>query len=100
MEIINERLQDLPTIDAIAAEVGLNPKKLQQGFREVFGSTVNSYIQGKRLHLAKTLLSNSEQSISAISEVIGYNSKSYLAKIFKAEYGLSPSEYRMKMKGG
>jgi len=94
IQIIDERISDLPTIDEIGSEVGLNPKKLQKGFQELVGSSVNSYIQKRRLDMAKTLLVTTDYSLSEICDTIGYKSKSYLTKVFKQEYGMNPSSFR------
>jgi len=94
IHIIEERLEDLPTISEIASEVGLNDNKLQQGFKELFGKTVNLYIREKRLESARTLLINTDQTLSTIASTIGYKSPSYLSKMFRDEYGVKPSEFR------
>lgn len=94
IQIIEERLEDLPTISKIASEVGLNDNKLQQGFKELFGKTVNLYIREKRLESARTLLINTDQTLSTIASTIGYKSPSYLSKMFRDEYGVKPSEFR------
>ncbi|QLG46482.1 helix-turn-helix domain-containing protein [Costertonia aggregata] len=94
--IIEERLSELPTIDKIASEVGLHPKKLQKGFQELFGSSVNTFIQNKRMEMAKTLLVNTNLSLAEISNAIGYKSTSYLTKVFSTAYGINPSSFRAK----
>lgn len=94
VKIIDVRLEDLPTIHDIAAEVGLNANKLQQGFREIYGKTVNMYIREKRLETAKTLLLNTDETLNAIASTVGYKSQSYLSKMFKETYGVLPSEFR------
>lgn len=96
VQLINERIADLPNIDEIGLEVGLNPKKLQKGFQELVGTSVNSYIQKRRLEIAKTLLVNTDKSLAEISDTIGYKSKSYLTKVFKIEYGMNPSDFRKR----
>jgi AraC-like DNA-binding protein len=92
--LIREEIATLGTIDIIAARVGLNGRKLREGFQYMYHQTVNSYIQKVRLQLARDLLPNLEYSISEIAELIGLSSKSYFSKIFKEEYGTTPSEYR------
>ena len=94
VKIIENRLEGLPTIDEIASEVGLNANKLQQGFREVFGKTVNLYIREKRLETARTLLLNTDLTLIAIASTVGYRSQSYLSKMFRETYGVQPSEFR------
>jgi AraC-like DNA-binding protein len=60
----------------------------------MFNQTVNTYVQGIRLDLAKDLLLNFDYSISEIVYLIGLSSKSYFSKIFREHYGTTPSEFR------
>ncbi|NNE78163.1 MAG: helix-turn-helix transcriptional regulator, partial [Pricia sp.] len=91
---IKQQIGKLDTIDQIASEVGLNTNKLQEGFQNLYGVTVNQFIQRTRLALIKDMILNTDYSISEIVHMVGLSSKSYLSKIFKEEYGTSPSEYR------
>ncbi|MBT0608281.1 helix-turn-helix domain-containing protein [Aequorivita echinoideorum] len=77
---------------------GLNPLKLQQGFKDLYNKTVHQYVFDTRLDLAKDLLVNTDQSISEIIFKVGLTSKSYFSKIFKEEYGVQPSNFRAKNK--
>lgn len=94
VKIIEDRMEDLPTIGEMASEVGLNSNKLQQGFKEIFDKTVNLYIREKRLEIAKTLLLNTDETLSSIASTVGYRSQSYLTKMFRETYGVLPSEFR------
>lgn len=94
IKLIEDQLDDLPTIIDIAAEVGLNENKLQQGFRDLFGKTANTFIQERRLESARTLLVNTDETLSNITVMVGYKSQSYLSKLFRQTYGIRPSEFR------
>ncbi len=96
VKIVEDRLGDLPAIGEIASEVGLNANKLQQGFKELFGKTVNHYIREKRLETARTLLLNTDHTLYSITSIVGYKSQSYLSKEFKAMYGVLPSDFKRK----
>ncbi|MHA7056074.1 helix-turn-helix domain-containing protein [Aquimarina sp. M1] len=93
-QIIKEDLANLTGIDEIATTVGLNNSKLQEGFHLLYNCSVNQYIHATRINLIKDLILNTEYTISEIVYLVGLSSKSYLSKIFKDEYGTSPSEYR------
>lgn len=93
-QFIKEQIHKLDTVETLALEVGLNANKLQEGFQNLYGLTVNRYIQKIRLDLIKDLILNTDYNISEITDLAGLSSKSYLSKIFKEEYGTSPSEYR------
>ncbi|MBQ0734426.1 helix-turn-helix transcriptional regulator [Aquimarina celericrescens] len=93
-ELIRKRISKLDNIAEIASEVGLNANKLQEGFQSLYGTSVKQYIKQTRLNLIKDLVLNTEYSMSEIVDLAGISSKSYLAKIFREEYGTAPSDYR------
>ncbi len=93
-KLIAHQISEKITIKDIASAVGLNANKLQEGFQYLYGTTVNQYIQRTRLSLISNLIINTDYSISDIVHLTGITSKSYLSKIFKEEYGKSPSDFR------
>src|SRR5690606_16571880 len=96
--LIENNIAEIPTVENFAKEAGLNTNKLQEGFKKLYGTTVNNYAQKQRLDTAYSLLTNSDLSISEIVTAIGLSSKSYFSKIFKEKHGISPSEFRKKQK--
>jgi two-component system response regulator YesN len=58
------------------------------------GITFQNYVINLRLEQGKKLLSETNLSISEISEKIGYFSVSHFTKQFKKEYGVTPNVYR------
>lgn len=96
-QIINNDILDFKSVPELALEVGLNINKLQNGFRELYHTTVNEYVHNRRLDLASNLIKNSELTISEIVYLIGLSSRSYFSKIFKEKYGISPSVLRQNM---
>lgn len=63
-------------------------------FKNITGKTLVSFLQSKKLDYAKTLLTTTNYSILEISSLLNYDSLSYFIRIFKAEYGLTPFQYR------
>lgn len=96
--IINSEIKEFKSVGQLAVEVGLNNNKLQAGFREVYGMTVNQFVQQKRLDKAEILIKNTDLDFSEIAYRVGIGSKSYFSKIFKDKYGLTPSEIRKQRK--
>lgn len=93
VEIISTDLHQNYSVDELAKEVGTNVNKLQEGFKYMFGITVNKYVQQVKLEAAKEMLSNSDQNISQIVGQIGLNNRSYFSKIFREKYGVSPKYF-------
>lgn len=96
VDIIENNILDFGGVHELAERVRLNPTKLQEGFKEIYGLTVNGFVQEKRLDLAYDLIRSSDLSFSEIAYQVGLSSKSYFSKIFKDRYGLTPSEIRGK----
>jgi len=93
-EIIEDEISQMDNIVSLAKRVGLNQNTLQQGFKRLYKASVNEYIRNFRVEKAKELLENSDMNISEISYKLGINSRSYLSKLFKEKYGISPKEYQ------
>ena len=56
--------------------------------------TFTEYLNTVRLNVAKDLLITSNYNLSEIAREAGYTDLSYFSKLFKKEYGISPSKYR------
>ena len=78
----------------IADDLGLNPVYLSSKFRTETGCTVTDYILNEKINEAKSLLESNNYAISEISDMLGFSSMSYFAKIFKKICGCTPTEYK------
>ena len=94
--ILRRDISNTETIQALSRRVGLNPNKLQEGFRYIYRKTVNQYVHDIRLENAKEYLINTDFSINEIVGKIGLTSASYFSKIFKQKYGITPSKFRLQ----
>jgi AraC family transcriptional regulator, transcriptional activator of the genes for pyochelin and ferripyochelin receptors len=86
-------LKNAPTIDMLSKKSGVNRQKLKQGFKRMFGTTINEYVRNERLRMAKRLLSSENSNIKDVATSVGYENPSYFARRFKEKYGLYPNEY-------
>lgn len=93
---INENISKTTTIDEIASKVGLSEGKLQHGFKILYGNTINGYINDVRIKMSSQLLRSTDFNISEIVYKVGLTSRSYFSKIFKENFGCTPTEYRQK----
>ncbi|MGE9965791.1 helix-turn-helix domain-containing protein [Fusicatenibacter saccharivorans] len=50
------------------------------------------------LKKAEHLLSDTTASISSIALQLGFNNRTHFYKIFKGKYGITPGEYREKLR--
>ncbi len=82
------------TLEQIAKSVHLSPFYLSHQFKKEIGMTITEYLTKLRLQEARKLLSNRHWSVREIAHLVGYQNPNYFSRIFKKEYGLSPSEFR------
>jgi len=94
VQYIHQNIEKTNTINEICRHVGLTEAKLQEGFKILYNSTINNYINDIRLNLASQLLRSTNFNISEIVYKVGLTSRSYFSKIFKEEYQMTPTEYR------
>ena len=80
-------------LDTLCQEVGVSPRQLQRKLKRVANKSPNQLIRSMRLHHAKKLIDQEKRSISDALFESGFNSQSYFSKCFKAEFGVSPSQF-------
>ncbi|MDD3361425.1 MAG: AraC family transcriptional regulator [Hespellia sp.] len=78
----------------IADTLGLSETYLSRLFKKETGVRLQDYIVGIRLEHAANLLKYSEETISNIAEYVNFPSQSYMGKVFKEKYQMSPKKYR------
>ncbi len=87
---LDEKIQ----MSELAKGLHLSERNFRKCFTASLGVSPKAYLQKARLEHAKELLRAGEQSISEISEAVGYYSQFQFSRDFKKEYGLTPSDYR------
>jgi AraC family transcriptional regulator of adaptative response / methylphosphotriester-DNA alkyltransferase methyltransferase len=92
--IIESGYYDKFAVKAVAEQLFVNESYLIRTFKEVTGMTMLGYHNHIRCEKAREMLEKPELAISYISDVVGYNSPSHFTRIFRKEYGCTPSEYR------
>lgn len=84
-------LQTPPTVPELARLVGMNARKLGQGFSQLFGLPVYAWLKEERLTHARVMLeSGAYRSVSEAAYRTGYNSAHFSTE-FKRRFGHSPS---------
>ncbi|MBQ9765576.1 MAG: helix-turn-helix domain-containing protein [Lachnospiraceae bacterium] len=78
----------------IEEHMKLSYKYLEEGFKKRTGMTIQQYHTALRIREAERLLGSSTQSVSEISEQLGYSDPLYFSNVFKKHTGYSPRAYR------
>ncbi len=90
-----ERSIEQPLLpDQLAAEAGISKRQLERLFRRWLETTPARYYMELRLNLARTLLSQTGQSVTEIALACGFTSPGHFSERFRASVGVSPRVYR------
>ncbi|MEM7061651.1 MAG: AraC family transcriptional regulator [Cyanobacteria bacterium P01_B01_bin.77] len=91
--ILLQKMDNPPSPSDLAKQVGLSERKLQQGFQELFGTTVFGVLHDYRMERAKQLLETDQMTVSAIANTVGISHRGYFATAFKRKFGTTPRDY-------
>ncbi|MBI9055790.1 MAG: helix-turn-helix transcriptional regulator [Bacteroidales bacterium] len=92
-KILSGRFIEIPSIDAIAQEIGMNKRKIQKYFKQIFGLSVYQYALSVKMNEAKKLLTTKKYSVSEVGYLVGYSNLSHFTETFKKQFGSTPKRY-------
>jgi AraC-like DNA-binding protein len=82
------------TVESLAIIAGMGRSSFAERFAQAFGQTPIDFVQKVRLRLAAQLLTTTDLPVKVIASSIGYASRSYFSRAFRAAYGADPKTYR------
>ena len=59
------------------------------------GKNIDEYFESKRLEMAKSMLLDSNNTVSVVTEKLGYPNIRYFSRLFKRITGVAPNNYRL-----
>ncbi|HEY5821623.1 MAG TPA: AraC family transcriptional regulator [Propionibacteriaceae bacterium] len=80
----------------LAAELHVSPSHLLRLFKASVGMPPMAYLTKRRVETAAEMLLQGDESMSAIGLAVGWPDQNYLARRFKAHFGLSGTRYRAR----
>ena len=86
-------LENPPTLEMLAAEVGCGVFHLSRTFSQHVGQTVPQYLRQLRLERAAQLLKEGRCNVTEAAMAVGYSSLSHFSKAFWETYGCCPGLY-------
>jgi AraC-like DNA-binding protein len=78
----------------LAALTGLSVPQLHRIFTAHVGENITAYIRRERMLRAGRKLRMGAVDITQVALAAGYNTHAAFSKVFKRQFGLSPSEFR------
>ncbi|MEN5235072.1 AraC family transcriptional regulator [Sphingobacterium faecium] len=93
-EIIGQHINEFLTISKLAQLSGMNRRKLMQGFKELFGTTIHVYITEMKMEEARRLLLEEDKYVNEVADYIGYKNPQHFISAFKKKFGISPGKLK------
>ena len=94
LRLIEESGSTNQNVETIAEKLGISTRHLRRVFEDQLGASPIEIIQTRKLHLAKQLLLETQEPVSAIAYGAGFNSIRRFNESFKAAFRRTPSEVR------
>ena len=92
-DILIQNIASPPSLPELAKQVHLNERKLKEGFRQVFNTTVFGFLHDYRMEQACQLLQTGQLNIQETARSVGYASRSSFVVAFKKKFQTAPSQY-------
>jgi AraC-like DNA-binding protein len=96
-DIVVARMAEPPSLQELADEIGLNIKKLKEGFKQIYGDSVFSFLFDYKMEVARKLLEAGDDNVNEVGHKVGYSTSSHFIAAFKKKYGTTPKKYVMSL---
>ena len=94
MRFLHQHALEPITVEDVLHANPMSRRTLERKFHLLFGCTIVEQIRHFRINRVRTLLAETDEPITLISEKCGFSSYNYLNRVFRSETGRSPSQYR------
>ncbi|MBX2828788.1 MAG: AraC family transcriptional regulator [Flavobacteriaceae bacterium] len=94
-EIVISRMAEPPTLQEIADEIQLPINKLKEGFKQIYGDSVFSFLFDYKMEVARQLLASGSHNVNEVGLKVGYSTASHFIAAFKKKFGTTPKKFVM-----
>lgn len=90
---IHEHYTDAITLAGLSDVFGLSRQYIMRLFQKHLRVTVTQYITQLKMSHALELLRHSTFRVGEVAEMLGYSNTYYFCRLFRQQFGMSPTEY-------
>lgn len=95
-QYIEMNLEKTLSASQLSDIAGISSDYLIRRFKQETGMTIKQYVAKRRCEVAAGLLADSKFSIQEIAAHVGYEDRTYFARVFREWSGASPQKYRAR----
>lgn len=96
-EIIIARMAEPPTLQELADEINLPINRLKEGFKQIYGDSVFSFLFDYKMEVARQLLATGSHNVNEVGQKVGYSGSSHFISAFKKKFGTTPKKFLMNL---
>ncbi len=94
-QIIISRMAEPPTLQELADEINLPINRLKEGFKQIYGDSVFSFLFDYKMEVARQLLATGAHNVNEVGLKVGYSGPSHFIAAFKRKFGTTPKKFLM-----
>jgi len=95
MAIIEKNMDNADfSVEDFQKAIGMSRMQLHRKLKALTNHSTTEFIRIQRLKRAASLLEQNGGNVSEVCYQVGFNSLSYFTKMFKEQFGVTPSKYR------
>jgi AraC family transcriptional regulator len=94
VELVHDHLDGEIKLAMLAEECGLSVSHFARSFRKSFGTSAHQYLILHRIEIAKTLLLQTQDSLSEIAVLTGFSDQAALTRTFASVVGAPPGKWK------
>ncbi|NQX67391.1 response regulator [Paenibacillus alba] len=98
LRIIEKEFEQDLSLEYLSKRVHLSASYLSHTFKKATGVSVVKYINQYRMEQAKAYLDQSNYKINDVYKMVGFSDLSYFGLMFKQYFGVTPTQYRDKVR--
>lgn len=93
---VDHHFREPLSLPAIAGRAHLSPNYFSERFRKFTGQSFQAYLQRRRLHFARSLLTSTGLGVTNVCHAAGFNNLSHFGRAYRRRYGEPPSTTRAR----
>lgn len=96
LQYVTAHFADNLPVAEVAAVCQCSPSHFMRWFKQMTGQRFTGYLNIYRLNAAAEALRTTDDTVLTVAERCGFKNLSYFNRAFKASFGLTPREYRLR----